>query len=230
MPQHNNPMTQEEIDEAFRKAGGIPKPQPIEIRRGRGAPTDYKPEYCEELIKFFTVQSYREIPETWYNPDGSVKRESFKLVANPPPHIGQFARSIGVAKSTVYDWARKYPDFGYSLVHAHDIRRAMIIDNALAGLYNPLFAKLAAANMFGWHDRQDVNHTGEVKSVIVRYHKPEREAIPDTLNPKTGLIPGGEDQEKTAEGRPIKVLAESLATPPVLSIAAPVLQDPKGLK
>lgn len=213
-------MTQDEIDDAFRQAGGTPKEQPILGHRGRGAPSFYKPEYCQKIIEFFDVPPVREIPETWYNPDGSVKRESMKLVANPPPHIGGFARSIGVSKTAVYDWARKYPEFAYSVAHAHDMRRAMIIDNALAGLYNPLFAKLAAANMFGWHDRQDVNHTGEVKSVIIRYHKPEREAIPDITPDKTGLIPGGEDKEKKGEALPNH---SSLPIPPLLG------QDPKGM-
>ncbi len=208
------PLTQEQIDEAFRKAGGIPKDQPI-AKRGRGAPSDYKPEYCEQLIKYFDVPPYREIPETWYNPDGSVKRESMKLVANPPAHIGGFARSLGVAKSTLYDWARRYPDFAYSVKHAHDMRRAMIIDNALSGLYNPLFAKLAAANLFGWHDRQDVNHTGEVKSVIIRYHKPERDAKDD----KIGILPGGEEQEggTSSPGRTLVITPST------------VVQDPKGM-
>lgn len=205
-----SPMSQDEIDEAFRKAGGIPKAQ-TPAPRGRGAPSDYKPEYCDALIKYFDVPPYREIPETWYNPDGSVKRESMKLVANPPAHIGGFARSIGVSKVTVYEWAKRYPDFAYSLLHARDMRRAMIIDNALSGLYNPLFAKLAAANLFGWHDRQDVNHTGEVKSVIIRYHKPEREG-------KDGILPGGEDKEggTSSPGRTLAI------TPSV------VVQDPKG--
>jgi hypothetical protein len=220
-------MTQEEIDEAFRQAGGSPK---VEVHRGRGAPSMYKPEYCDKLIQFFDVPAVREIPETWYNPDGSVKRESLKLVANPPPHIGGFARSIGVSKQTVYDWARKYPDFAYSLLHAQDMRRAMIIDNGLAGLYNPLFAKLAAANLFGWHDRQDVNHTGEVKSVIVRYHKPEREAITDIEGIKTGLKIGGEDKEKADEVRPNKVLTQaSEAAPASMPVPIQAIQNPKGV-
>jgi hypothetical protein len=224
-------MTQEEIDEAFRQAGGSPKNPQVEVHRGRGAPSEYKPEYCQKLIEYFDIEPVREIPETWYNPDGSVKRESMKLVANPPRHIGGFARLLGVAKSTVYDWARKYPDFAYSLLHARDMRRAMIIDNALSGLYNPLFAKLAAANLFGWHDRQDVNHTGEVKSVIVRYHKPEREAIPVTGQDKTGLRIGGEDKEKGREAPPIKVLAQaSEAAPASVPVPVQALQDPKGFK
>lgn len=221
-------MTQEEIDEAFRKAGGIPKEQTQPILTQMGRPSIYKPEYAKALLDYFNVPPVREIPETWYNPDGSVKRESMKLVANPPAHIGGFARSIGVSKMAVYEWARKYPDFGYAMLHARDMRRSMIIDNALAGLYNPLFAKLAAANLFGWHDRQDVNHTGEVKSVIVRYHKPEREALPE--GPKTGLIPGGEDKEKAREAGPNKSSPSpgSLAPPALMPVPAQVLQDPKG--
>lgn len=208
MQEKPKPMTQDEIDAAFKAAGGIPKEQPPKARPV-GAPSTYKPEYAQKLLDYFTVQPYRELPETWYNPDGSVKRESIKLVANPPPHIGGFARLLGVSKMTIYDWARKYPDFAYSVAHAQDMRRAMIIDNALSGLYNPLFAKLAAANLFGWHDRQDVQHSGEVKSVIVRYHKPERDG-----KEKTGLL-GGEEQEGRTDLKTLPI------TPSI------VVQDPK---
>lgn len=223
-------MTQEEIDDAFRQAGGSPKVQATPILTQMGRPSTYKPEYAQMLIEYFDVPPVREIPETWYNPDGSVKRESMKLVANPPAHIGGFARKLGVSKMAVYEWARKYPDFGYAMIHARDMRRAMIIDNALAGLYNPLFAKLAAANLFGWHDRQDVNHTGEVKSVIVRYHKPEREAIPVIGQDKTGLKIGGEDKEKKGEALPNKVLTQaSAAAPASMPVPVQAIQSPKGM-
>ncbi len=167
-------MSQEDINAAFIAAGGIPK-NPL-ARPNAGRDPDYKPEYCQDLINFFDVEPFRPVPETWYNPDGSVKRETMKMVPNPPAHLSQWARKTGISSATVYNWARAYPEFLEALSHARAIRKAQVIDNSLTGLYNPIFAKLAAANWFDWHDKQETHHSGEVKNTIIRYTKPDRDA------------------------------------------------------
>lgn len=52
-----------------------------------GRPTDYRPEYCEQVVK--------------YMQDGA--------------HVIEFAAHIGVAKSTVYKWAEDYSEFSDAL-------------------------------------------------------------------------------------------------------------------
>jgi hypothetical protein len=169
----NESLTDDDIAEAFSKAGGQPKRVKGRLSSDVGA---YKPEYCQSLIDFFDRPPTREILETWYHSDGSVKRESLKEIPNSPPHLGQWAMSIGFYPFVAYEWARKHKDFAYALACARSLRKHLVIDNALKGLYNPIFAKLAAANWFQWSEKQDVHHSGEVKSVLVAYHKPEREA------------------------------------------------------
>jgi hypothetical protein len=168
----NKGMSQEEIDQAFQKAGGVPKAQTTRLYK-----STYKPEYCQDLIDFFNKPPTREIVETWYHTDGSVKRESMREVPNSPPHLGQWALKIGVWPNLPYEWAREHEEFATALMCARTLRKHLVIDNALKGLYNPIFSKLAAANWFNWHEKQDVNHT--VTSTMVTYHKPEREALPD---------------------------------------------------
>lgn len=55
-----------------------------------GRPTDYKPEYCDEVVSFMA--------------DGR--------------HVIEFAAHIGVAKSTVYKWAEELPEFSDALKKA----------------------------------------------------------------------------------------------------------------
>lgn len=167
----NEAIPDEEIEEAFRKAGGQPKVKVGKLSYDFNA---YKPEYCQSLIDFFDRPPTREITETWYHSDGSVKREGIKEIPNSPPHLGQWAMSIGFYPIVPYEWAKRHRDFHYALQSARSLRKHLVIDNALKGLYNPIFSKLAAANWWGWTDKQEIKH--DIQSVMVTYHKPSREA------------------------------------------------------
>ena len=52
-------------------------------RRGRGRPSDYDPAFCDQLVKF----------------------------AETGLGVSAFAGKIGVARSTVHLWAKRYPEF-----------------------------------------------------------------------------------------------------------------------
>lgn len=67
-----------------------------------GRPTDYKPEYCEDIINYLS--------------DGK--------------HIIQYAAKIGVAKSTIYEWANNYPEFSDALKKAQAKSTAQWLENA----------------------------------------------------------------------------------------------------
>lgn len=53
-------------------------------KRGRGAPIKYRPEYCEEIVEFCA--------------------QGFSLTA--------FAGKIRVARSTIQEWCKNFPEFG----------------------------------------------------------------------------------------------------------------------
>ena len=57
-----------------------------------GRPTDYRPEYCDEVVSFMA--------------DGK--------------HVIEFAAHVGVAKSTVYKWAEELPEFSDALKKAQN--------------------------------------------------------------------------------------------------------------
>ncbi len=192
-------LTDEEIAQAFSKAGGVPKVKAGKLSADLSA---YKPEYCQSLIDFFDRPPTREVLDTWYHSDGSVKRESMREVPNSPPHLGQWAIQNGFYPSVPYEWARRHSDFNHALTCARSLRKHLVIDNALKGLYNPIFSKLAAANWFNWSEKQDVHHSGEVKSVMVAYHKPEREAPLKIEATEVALIEGPPalSQPSEAEG------------------------------
>ena len=63
---------------------------------GRGRPTDYLPEFCEQVIEW--GRSGKSL--TW------------------------MAASIGVAKSSIYDWEKVHPEFAYALTQARQLAQA----------------------------------------------------------------------------------------------------------
>ncbi len=163
-------MSDEEVADAFEAAGGTPKRKP----HPGGRPTSYDPAYAEQLLEYFNIDPWVEVPVTFYNKDGGVSKETIERKPNPPPHLSAFARKIGVSRDTLYQWAKVHPEFSDAVTRAKEQRREIIIDNGLVGLYNPHFAKLAAWQYFGWSDKTEIEHSGEIKSRVVQVELPKK--------------------------------------------------------
>src|SRR5690349_11818379 len=117
-------------------------------------PSKYKPEYCEELEKFFDIEPYREVVDIYTYKDGTTK-ETVKLLPNDMPFIRDFAKKIGVNKDTLYEWAKKHSEFSVALKEVKDLQEKLLVVNGLNGVYNSTFAIFAAKNMIGWRDRNE---------------------------------------------------------------------------
>jgi len=125
-----------------------------------GQPTLYKPEYCQQLIDFMSVDHYSEVVDVVRQKD--YEKESTRLVANPLPFISAFARSIKVSTVTLYEWASVHPEFSNAMTCARELQTEHIATNGMLGLFNPQFTKFAAVNMTDWRDKQEVEHSGNV--------------------------------------------------------------------
>jgi hypothetical protein len=109
-----------------------------------GRPTKYKPEYCQEIIKYFSIKHYVKVGK--------------KQVANPIPLLKTFAVRIGVTFETLAEWCREHKEFSVAYTVAKHLQEDMLISNTLKGLYDSRFAIFAAKNMIGWVDRTEVDH------------------------------------------------------------------------
>lgn len=108
-----------------------------------GRPTKYRPEYCQQLLDYFTLDPYKQLVDEDNNPTGL-----------PPkfPTIERFSESIGVVKNTVYDWAKKHTDFSDALKRARDKQKAFLTEAAMAGIYDRTFILFASKNLINWSD------------------------------------------------------------------------------
>lgn len=129
-----------------------------------GRPTDYKIEYCKDILEFFTLEPYRSfLKKTITKKNGEVTKE-FEERGNNCPFIGQFARDIGVSRSAITRWAKKYPEFQVALKEAKKLQEEHIATNGLNGSFNSSFSIFTLKNVAGWRDRTD-------PSVVIEDHK-----------------------------------------------------------
>lgn len=102
-----------------------------------GRPTDYKPEFCEEVIAYFDVPPFAEHKTVF-----GVKR-----VPNILPTVAGFCHKIGIAKQTFYTWKKEHKEFLDAVMRAAVNQEHMLVTNTLMSLYNHKFAAIVAMNI-----------------------------------------------------------------------------------
>jgi hypothetical protein len=135
-----------------------------------GRPSGYKEEYCEELIKFFNIDSYKE--KIVKDRNGGERRE---IIPCKFPTLARFACNIGIDRETLWQWATaklpngepKYPNFSNAYKRAKDFQESILVEGAMIGAFSQPFAIFTAKNVLGWKDKQEVENTGTVE---INYH------------------------------------------------------------
>jgi len=144
-------------------------PRPISSKAKKkskgGRPSKYKAVYCDKLIEFFDIEPYEDIELPHYK-KGEISWIDKKRVSTRLPTLRKFAKNIGVAYRTVYNWTKAHEGFLHAFTHAQVIRKEYLIDGALAGLYMPLTFKFIAVNMTDMRDKQDHEVSGDITVII----------------------------------------------------------------
>ena len=117
-----------------------------------GRPTKYKQEYCDMLIKHL---------------EQGLSFDSFGAVAN-------------VTRDTLYKWLKKYDDFSDTKKKA-DLKCLLFWEklgligttgkrdsqgNKILPEFNVVSWIFNMKNRFGWRDKRDIEHSGNIKSVF----------------------------------------------------------------
>lgn len=120
-----------------------------------GQPTKYKPEYCQQLIDYFSIEPLKIVAEQKIIGTEGGKYVSRRLPQRFPWFEG-FARSIGVHRNTLKNWCAEHPEFAEAYDTAKDLQREFIVDVALSGAAPPSFAIFTMKNVCGWRDERDL--------------------------------------------------------------------------
>lgn len=153
------------------------KQKVVKIPKKSGRPSKYKPEYCEEIIKFFSGPKMKQVVKserTITKANGTTETfKEYMYMAEDLPTFNQFARSIGVNEDTVVEWAKpenkkKYDGFSVSYNIAHKLQKEFLVDNALKGLHPPATFIFTAKNITDMRDKveTDIDVTSKGKRVV----------------------------------------------------------------
>ena len=156
----------------------------------KGRKTKYKPEYCDEMMKYFDIEPLFETPVDIYDKKGNLKLSKVAFVPNNLPTFAGFAVQIGVSVDTLNEWqtARypedykdkkligklKHPEFSEATRRAKACQEKILVTNALRNNYNSSFAIFFTKNCLGWKDKTETDITsGGEKVTAFNYIVPE---------------------------------------------------------
>ena len=128
-----------------------------------GAPTKYKKEYCEMIIKYFKVPPQRAEYKLEYFQNGKLKSQTPIIMANQFPTFQGCADEIGVHIDTLHEWKDKHKEFSEAYMRAKQLQEKIWLVNAMQNLYNPQFAQFFGKNCLGYKDKQEIEHSGNIK-------------------------------------------------------------------
>jgi hypothetical protein len=121
-------------------------------RHAGGAPTKYRPEYCQQIVDFFTVNPTTEEIASRQKGNGLIRFPTFE----------GFASSIHVVMSTLFEWCKEHKEFSNAYNECKQLQKQFLIDCSLNDVFNAGFAKFVAINCTDMKEKleQDVHHSG----------------------------------------------------------------------
>jgi hypothetical protein len=120
---------------------------PFLIKNGR--PSTYKPEYCQDIIKHFSI-------------DVSDPDQPF------PTFEGFAAKHCEVTMTTLLEWAKEFPEFAKAYERARQLQEEILIDGLNRGHYKSSpFQILWAKNRMGYKDKTETELSGNAFSINI---------------------------------------------------------------
>jgi len=131
-----------------------------------GRPTDYRPEYCTQIVEFFqNAKTTREITKKFITKSGYS--EYLETVAAELPTIEEFAETLGTDTNRLEEWAKKNEAFKVAYARAKALQKNIILKNAITQRYSEGFSKFLLINNHGMKDKSETAVTGAEGGPIV---------------------------------------------------------------
>ena len=96
------------------------------------------------------VNEYLETCVDEYNVE--TKQRTVRL-----PKYESFSLRLGVSIDTLLEWKKVHPQFSLSLERVLKRQKEKLLDEGLAGNYNPVIAKLGLSVNHGMHEKSEVD-------------------------------------------------------------------------
>ena len=137
-------------------------------KNATGRPSDYRPEYCQSIVEFMSIETHEVYVDTTYykpssgdDPKWPLKSETNKMIANRFPTFQRRCHNIWVTMETMKGRTLEYPEFLSAYTKAKAIQESILVENGIQWAYNPWFAMFIAKNNFGYVDKVSTEVTGK---------------------------------------------------------------------
>jgi len=123
-----------------------------------GRPSEYTDALAKKAQKYLDgcVDSIEEYHKTRGEKSDSYER----IVRVKLPTIEGLAIAIGINKTTVYEWEKKYPAFSNVIEDLRNVQADRLLNNGMSGDYNPTIAKVLLTK-HGYREGTDVTSAGK---------------------------------------------------------------------
>ncbi len=149
-----------------------------------GRPSKYKPEYCKSLVNFFSIEPilYKDITIT--KADGT-QIDKTETEAAPTPYFVDWQIKIDIDNTTMLEWVKKHPEFSRAYNRAKQLQEKFLMECGLKEVHGGFITALTLKNVSGWRDKQDIEHTGEVKGqqlILIERYKKDDNAVNNRIS------------------------------------------------
>lgn len=118
-----------------------------------GRPTDYSKTVLDKAQKY--IDSCQDEEYERIKSEGDKSTSYDNLVRVKLPTIEGLAVFLKVARSTIYEWQKKYPEFSDIIERLQSIQAERLLNNGLSGTYNSTIAKVLLTK-HGYIDRNEL--------------------------------------------------------------------------
>ena len=122
-----------------------------------GRPAKYTDDFIREVDEYLAlcVDEEKEFHRT-----RGVQSDGYQRILKVNlPKIEGFASYLGVHKDTLIDWAKKNDNFSVALDKIRTEQHNRLVDETLAGNYNPVIAKLMLSSNHGYREKTETDFT-----------------------------------------------------------------------
>jgi predicted transcriptional regulator len=110
-----------------------------------GRPSNYRPEYCQELIEYFSSEPTKEVKTIFQGKNWT--KEEVKIIPNKLPTFEGFAKKLGTYKDVLLRWKERHREFHTAWMRAKDYQQEALVQGAIQGVYDSKFSQFLACNI-----------------------------------------------------------------------------------
>lgn len=154
----------------------------VKPKHAGGRPTKYRPELCDDIIKFFDRPLYvKKITRKWVDGEEQIIEQE---VPNETPFLARWCRKHKINVTAPSEWAHKYPEFSKAIIDCKAIQEAFLVEHGIKGDHNGFMTFQTLKNVSGWRDKHEVESKSEVRTIqeiIVKYETMSNEQLTDAI-------------------------------------------------